>query len=53
MVNFGGYYGIWKIYLNGKKKLLERNKHLPRASKCHSSDSIQAGVRPLNINSKN
>ena len=32
------------------KKLTERNKRFPQASKCHPSDSIQAGVRPLNIN---
>ena len=40
-VNFGGYWGIWREYLKGK------------ASKYHSSDSIRAGIRPLNINPNN
>lgn len=29
------------------KKLLERKKHWFYASKCHISDNIRAGVRPL------
>ena len=29
-----------------------RHNHCSQVGKCHSSDSIQAGVRPLNINSK-
>ena len=45
--------GNWIGYLKVKKVLTGRNKHFPLASKCRSSDSIRAGVRPLNINSKN
>ena len=38
---------------NMGKKVLNRHKHCSQAGKCHSSESIQVGVRPLNINSKN
>ena len=41
--------GLWG--LKRKEKLIERNKHCSKASKCHSSDGIGAGVRPLNIKS--
>ena len=46
------WLGDLEWYLKGKK-LIEQNKHYPWASKCHSSDTIRAGVCPLNINSKN
>ena len=36
-----------------EEKLIERNKHRPWASKGQFLDNIRAGVRPLNINSKN
>ena len=35
------------------KKVNRMQKTLLQASKCHSSDSIRVGVRPLDINFKN
>ena len=40
-----------RIFKRGKK-LMERNKHFPWASKCHSLDTTRVGDRPLNINPK-
>ena len=47
---FGRDLGIWEIgeEIWKEKKLLVRKKHRS-VSKCHTSDSIRAGVRPLNI----
>ena len=48
-VSFWWLLGNLERIFKREKKLIERNKHFPYSSKCHSSDSIRAGVRPLDI----
>ena len=50
MSNFGCDEGNWRRYLKGKP--VNRMQQTLPLSKCQPSDSIRAGVHPLNINSK-